>query len=81
MLSREKHTPPQNGNHGHRRRNVAGAFRLRPGYMHIITGRTIILIDDVYTTGATVRACAKILKRAGAGRVEILTVARVCRPS
>ncbi len=81
LLSREKHTPPQKGNYSNRKRNVAGAFRFKPRYQEKITGRTIILIDDVYTTGATAQACARILKRAGASRVEILTIARVCQPS
>ena len=81
ILSREKHTLPQNGNYGRRKRNVSGAFRVRTKYQDIIRGRPVILIDDVYTTGATVAACAGILKSAGAGRVEILTVARVCQSS
>ncbi|MCK5424533.1 MAG: ComF family protein [Emcibacter sp.] len=81
MLIREKHTPPQQGNHSNRKRNVAGAFKFKAKYHDIIRGRPVILIDDVYTTGATVGACAQTLKRAGAGRVEIITVARVCQPS
>ena len=39
-------------------------------------GRRVLLVDDVYTTGATVRECAKILKKAGAEKVYVLTVAR-----
>lgn len=81
MMTREKHTPPQNGNHNNRKRNVAGAFKVKAKYQDIIRGRTVILIDDVYTTGATVGACAKILKHAGAARIEIVTIARVCQPS
>jgi len=81
MLIREKHTPPQEGNYGRRKRNVAGAFSVRNKYQDIIRNKVIVLIDDVYTTGATVRACSHILKRAGAGRVEIMTVARVCKPA
>lgn len=79
MLSRDKHTPSQKGNYGRRKHNVAGAFGLRSRYQDMIRGRSVILIDDVYTTGATIGACAKTLKRAGAGRVEVLTLARVCQ--
>jgi predicted amidophosphoribosyltransferase len=42
-----------------------------------IAGRRVLLIDDVYTTGATVRAATKALKRGGAGAVDVLTFARV----
>jgi ComF family protein len=59
-----------------RRRNVAAAFR-RKG--PILDGRRILLIDDVMTTGSTAAACASVLKRAGASRVALLTVARVDR--
>jgi len=78
MILRQKHTPPQQGNYGHRKRNLAGAFRVKDKYNGRIKGRRIVLIDDVYTTGATAGACARILKHAGAEAVEILTVARVC---
>ena len=44
-----------------------------------VKGRTVILIDDVYTSGATANACAKVLKRGGAARVNILCWARVVR--
>lgn len=44
-----------------------------------ITGKKILLIDDVFTTGATLRACAGALKQAGASRVAVLTLARVDR--
>jgi predicted amidophosphoribosyltransferase len=43
----------------------------------LVEGRRILLVDDVYTTGATVRACARALKRAGASGVDVLTFARV----
>jgi len=60
-----------------RRRNVAAAFRCaRP---RAVAGKRILLIDDVMTTGSTGAACAQTLKRAGAERVTLLTVARVDR--
>lgn len=57
-----------------RRRNVAGAFRVtRPQQ---IEGRRILLVDDVYTTGATVDECSRVLLRAGAKGVDVLVLAR-----
>jgi ComF family protein len=56
---------------GARRENVAGAFAARAG----IAGRSVLLIDDVCTTGATLRACADALRAAGAARVYGLTFA------
>jgi len=63
-----------------RRRNVAGAFRVAPGAAERLGGRRVLLVDDVLTTGATVEACARTLKRAGAAGVDVLTLARVVRP-
>jgi ComF family protein len=61
-----------------RRRNMLGAFAVRPGAA--LKGANVLLIDDVFTTGATVEACARALKRAGASQVSVLTLARVVRP-
>lgn len=63
-----------------RRRNVRGAFKVADGRLAAVKGRTVLVVDDVYTTGATLNACAKALKRAGAERVLALTLARVVRP-
>jgi ComF family protein len=77
-LLRKRRTPPQGrGSAAARRRNVAGAFALKPGIA--VKGLRLLLIDDVFTTGATVSECARILKRAGAGRVDVLTLARTVR--
>jgi predicted amidophosphoribosyltransferase len=46
-----------------------------------IRSKAVLLIDDVYTTGATIDACARALKRAGAAKVLVLTLARVVRPT
>ncbi len=78
MMLREKYTPPQEGNYSQRKRNVSGVFSVKEGHKQILKERKIILIDDVYTTGATVWSCARILKKAGAVGVDVLTVARVC---
>lgn len=80
-LQRIKHTPPQQGNSLSRKRNVAGAFTFQTARASAVRGRRVILVDDVYTTGATARACARILKRQEALHVEVLAVARVCRPT
>jgi len=55
-------------------RNIQGKFFIRPGAQ--IKNKSILLIDDVFTTGATVNECAKILKGAGAHYVGIITLAR-----
>ncbi|MBI2254993.1 MAG: ComF family protein [Proteobacteria bacterium] len=60
-----------------RQRNVAGAFVLHPGRAKALAGRRILLIDDVITTGATISNCAKILRKGGAEKVNVLAVARV----
>jgi ComF family protein len=77
LLTRLRPTPPQTSlkTSQERRENVKGAFAVpRPD---LVKGKGVLLIDDVFTTGATVRECAKVLRKAGANRVDILTVARV----
>jgi ComF family protein len=64
-----------------RRRNVLSAFKVPPRHKTAIAGRNLLLIDDVVTTGATVEACARALKRAGAAKVLVLALARVVRPN
>lgn len=59
-----------------RERNVAGAFRVEDPVM--FKGKKVLLIDDVFTTGATIKACAKALKKAGA-EVFALTLARAVK--
>ncbi len=81
ILKRVRHTPVQ----GHlsardRQANVRSAFELNKKYAANVRDRKIVLIDDVYTTGATVEECAATLYAAGASRVDVLTVARVSKP-
>jgi len=80
LLERVRPTPSQGGlTADQRRRNVAGAFRVRARWRERISGRTVVLIDDVLTSGATLGACAAACRRAGAAEVRALTLARVVR--
>lgn len=62
-----------------RERNVRGAFRVPEKAKSAVTDRSALLVDDVYTTGATVRAATRALLRAGAKSVDVLVFARVVR--
>jgi ComF family protein len=80
LLRRIRRTPPLKGmSLQQRRRVVAGAFKVDD--RSAVHGRTVILVDDVLTTGSTANACARELRRAGAARVEMISWARVVRPS
>ena len=78
QLVRRRRTPMQ----GHlgpaaRERNVRGAFAMRG--RRSVVGKRVVIVDDVLTTGATVAECARVLKRAGATSVGVLTLARALR--
>jgi ComF family protein len=80
LLVRIKATPPlKQMSPAERQRVVKGAFALHPRHKDAVKGRSILLIDDVFTSGATVGACARVLKRAGASHVGVLCWARVVR--
>lgn len=79
-LRRRRHTPVQ----GHlspraRSRNVRGAFTVPESWAARVRDARLVLLDDVYTTGATVKACAQALRKAGAAEICVLTAARVLR--
>ena len=80
ILRRVRRTPALKGMSPlQRRKTVAGAFRVSD--KRAVAGKTVILVDDVLTTGSTAEACARTLKRAGAARVELVSWARVVRPT
>ena len=80
LLARIRATPSQGGlKRNQRFDNVRGAIAVRPHRAALVPGSRILVVDDVFTTGATVEACARVLKRAGAGSVDVVTLARVVR--
>lgn len=83
LLERKRPTPAQASmpSAKARLRNVLGAFGVPPHRQAGLKGQTVLLVDDVFTTGATLDACSRALKRAGTARVEVLTLARVVRPA
>lgn len=78
VLERHKRRKSQAGlSASERRRNVGGAIRARGK----LEGKTLLVVDDVLTTGATADACARALRKAGAKAVHVVTLARVVRPT
>ncbi len=80
-LKRVKATVQQVGlSRAERGDNIQGAFKVPDSGKAAVTGRRLILVDDVLTSGATVEGCAKALLRAGAANVDVLVFARVADP-
>ena len=75
QLMRIKSGPAQvNLSQAQRLKNVQDAFKVKNA--RLVNNKNILLVDDVFTTGATVNECAKVLVRAGANRVDVLSLAR-----
>lgn len=82
LLRRRRWTGSQAGLRAkERRHNVREAFDIHPRWAAGVAGKTVLLVDDVLTTGATAEACARVLQRGGARHVDVLTLARVVRPA
>ena len=82
LLRRTRPTPAQVGlSRDQRRRNLAGAFTIPVQQRRHIAGRRILLVDDDITTGSTLNACARALRRAGAAHVDALALAIVTNDS
>jgi len=82
LLRRMRRAPSQQGlDREARARNVRRAFRVAPRHAQRVAGARVLLVDDVFTTGATLEACAAALDAAGARAVDALTLARVVRPA
>ena len=80
-LERVRATPSQKDlSADARRRNVQGAFGVPDARRAAVEGAAVVIIDDVMTTGATLSACARALKKAGAARVDALVLARAVKP-
>ena len=80
VLRRTRATPPLKGMTRQQRAvAVRGVFDIPADRRHMIAGRHVLLVDDVYTTGATANACVRLLKKGGAARVTIFCWARVLR--
>jgi ComF family protein len=80
VLERTRETASQIGLTSHQRReNLRGAFRV--AQRELVQDREVLVVDDVYTTGATVSECARVLRRAGATKVWVATVARTLKIS
>jgi ComF family protein len=78
ILVRTRDTHSQIGLTSHQRReNMRGAFKIASAGE--VTGRAVLVVDDVYTTGTTATECARVLRRAGAARVWVATVARTMK--
>ncbi len=76
ILLRIRNTPSQTGLNGvERRKNLKNAFQVSD--QKNVSGKNILLVDDVFTTGSTVNECARVLIQAGAGNVDVMTLARV----
>jgi ComF family protein len=81
LLLRMRPTDPQTGlDAASRRRNVRGAFVVPPARTTWLAGRTVVLVDDVVTTGATSAEASRALCRAGAAEVIVVAVARAAAP-
>ena len=79
-LIRTRHTIPQKGlNKKQRLENISGAFEISDNYLDKLAHKNILIIDDIFTTGATLNECARILKNAGSCKVSVLTIARVTK--
>ncbi|MDR0631747.1 MAG: ComF family protein [Holosporaceae bacterium] len=78
ILQKEKPTPQQEGlSRNMRLKNINGSFGVDSRYFSTLFKKTVVLVDDVLTTGATINECSKILKKHGAEKVIVLTIARV----
>lgn len=77
LVIRKKRTPSQGGRSKRgRQRNVKGAFRVPERYRSQLRDQRVLLVDDVMTTGATVSEVSRVLLKAGAGAVDVITIAR-----
>ena len=77
ILKKEINNLPQSSlNKDKRKENVKGVYKVKEGMENMVKGKSILLFDDIFTTGNTAKECCKILKEAGALKIDILTIAK-----